>query len=107
MAPGLPGAIFARLGDKWQGTGHNNRKDSIANCPVVLWGSLEKSSVVGRIYPFDVKYPYIISGFVFLKALGRKEVPAQYPVAAGTQRHYLGSDGDERKQGDFFPVLQR
>jgi hypothetical protein len=44
---------------------------------------------------------------VFLKALGRKEVPAQYPVAAGTQRHYLGSDGDERKQGDFFPVLQR
>jgi hypothetical protein len=47
----------------------------------------------------------MFSSFVFSKALVRKEVPAQYPGAEWNTKALPRNDGEERKQGDFFPVL--
>jgi hypothetical protein len=103
MAPGLPGAIFLPFGGKAKGIGHNNRKNSIPRSAPLLWGSLEKSLFLGRIYLLSVKYPNIISCFMFAKALDGKEVPAQYPIAAPDIKALPRTRRGEKETRRLFP----
>ncbi|MFY9122524.1 MAG: hypothetical protein WBM05_05650, partial [Limnochordia bacterium] len=64
---------------------------------------MEKSLSLGRIYLLNVKYPNIISCFMFSQALDGKGVSAQYPMAAEDIKALPGERWGEKETRRLFP----